>query len=148
MKLYIKASRGNAQVGIWWYTDDCKVIGVSKPTDSAELDGAYIQYSCKENHMTLWRKVMSDNYKDNAEEIIAKGYESLEHGRVIYDCRTCCYEVTCSVSLVHDKEFRNKIIEFFDLSGNQIEFVVLRHYHKEELTGNSALDDFYYNSDM
>lgn len=148
MRVYVKASRGNAQVGIWWYTDDGRVIGVSKPTDSAELDGAYIQYSYKENHMTLWRKVITDNYKDNHEEIISKGYKSLERGRVIYDCRTCCYEVTCSDALFYDKEFRSKILDYFDLRGNQIEFVKLNHYHKESLTGNPALDEFYYNSDM
>lgn len=148
MKRYIKASRGNAQVGIWWYTDAREVWAVSVPTDDGVLDGPYFQYSLRENHMTLWRKVVSENSQSNTKEIISKGYKSFERGRVIYNCRTCCYEVTCSGNLIYDKEFRRDIIDYFDLRGNQVEFIQLNHYHKEELTGNPALDEFYYNSDM
>lgn len=148
MKVYVKASRGNAQIGIWWYTDDKEVWAESCPTDDGELDGPYLQYSSSKNHMTLWSTVVMRNAKNNANSIIVKGYKSLERGRVIYNCRTACYEVTCSESLINDKEFRRSIIDHFDLKGNQIEFVKLNHYHKEELIGNLALDEFYYNSDM
>ena len=148
MKVYVKASRGNAQIGIWWYTDDKEVWAVSCPTDDGELDGPYLQYSSSKNHMNLWRKVVNDNLSGNTDNIISRGYKCFERGRVIYNCRTSCYEVTCSDNLINDKEFRRSIIDHLDLKGNQIEFVKLNHYHKEELTGNPAVDEFYYNSDM
>lgn len=148
MKKYIKASKGNAQIGIWWYTDEGEIWAQSDFTDNGIQYGPYLQYSAKENHMTLWRSTVMRNAKDNANQIIAKGYKSLERGRVIYNCRTACYEVTCSENLVHDKSFRRAIIDYFDLKGNQIEFVALQHYHKMELTGNPSLDEFYYNSDI
>lgn len=40
IKKYVKASRGDAQVGILWYTDESQAIDVSKPTDSGGLDGS------------------------------------------------------------------------------------------------------------
>lgn len=148
MKRYIKASRGNAQIGIWWYTDDGKVWAQSDFTDNGVQDGPYLQYSDHQNHMTLWTSTVKRYAKDNANGIIAKGYKSLERGRVIYNCMTACYEVICSQAMINNKQFRQAIIDYFDLSGNQVEFIVLRHYYKEELTGNPTLDEFYYNSDM
>ncbi|MCM1286664.1 MAG: hypothetical protein NC240_00035 [Clostridium sp.] len=120
----MKTQKGNAQVGIWWYTDDGDIWVVSTSKDDGELDGPYLQYSTKENDMTLWRKLVSDNRKSNLEESVSKDYKTLECGRVVYDCRTCCYEVTCSEKLIYDKEFRMKIIDCFELSGNQVEFML------------------------
>ena len=146
MKRYIKASRGNALVGIWGYTEDGNIWDVSVPTDSGELDGMYIQFSSTKNHMNMWSSVVKDNVKDSAaqKEFISKGYRSLERGRVIYNCATACYEVTCSAEIIKDESFRRKIIECFNLSNNRVEFVVLNHYVKEELTGNPELDRFMY----
>lgn len=135
-------------IGIWWYTDDGEIWAVSVPKGDGVLEGPYLQYSSRENHMTLWRQVVSDNSKSDPKTIIAKGYKTYERGRVIYNCRTSCYEVTCSGKLICDKEFRRNIIDYFKLSGNQVEFIRLNHYHREELVGNPVLDEFYYNSDM
>lgn len=148
MKRYIKASRGNAQIGIWWYTDNGEVWAQSDFTYNGVQDGPYLQYSDHQNHMTLWSNTVMQNASSDANDIIARGYKSFERGRVIYNCMTSCYEVTCSEQMIHDKQFRRAIIDYFDLSGNQVEFIALRHYHKESLTGNPALDEFYYNSDM
>lgn len=134
MKEYRKASRGDAQVGIWWYTDDRKILAVSKLTDDGELNGSYIQYSSTENHMTLWHKVMKDHMPDNYEDIVKKGYQSFERGKVIYDCRTCCYEVTCSENLIYDRAFRREIIDYFNLRGNQVEFVQLNKAIEDALS--------------
>ena len=146
MKKYIKASRDSAFIGIWWYTDSGDIWAVIKPTDDGVLDGQYIQYSDKENHLTLWRKVVSDNVSDPklAHDTISKGYKSLERGRVIYNTAKQCYEVICSDKLVKDTTFRNKIVDYFQLSGNRVEFESLNHYYKYELTGNPALDNFEY----
>lgn len=147
MQRYIKASRGNAQIGIWWYTDDGEIWAESDFTDNGIQDGMYLQYSDKENHMTLWSTVVMRNASEtDANQIICKGYKSLERGRVIYNCATVCYEVTCSKAILNDKKFRQKIIDYFDLKGNQVEFVPLNHYYKDELTGDPNTDEFYYNS--
>lgn len=149
MKRYVKASRGNARIGIWWYTDDGQIWAQSDFTDNGIQDGMYLQYSDKENHATLWASTVKHNApKDQVNKIISKGYKSLERGRVIYNCATACYEVTCSQDLIYNKDFREAIINYFDLRGNQVEFVKLNHYHKEELTGNPALDEFYYNNQL
>lgn len=34
------------------------------------------------------------------------------------------------------------IVDYFNLSENRYKFVLLNHYHKIELTGNPALDEF------
>lgn len=144
MKKYIKASREDACVGIWWYTDSGEVLGLLKPTDEGVLDGVYIQYSDRDNHLTEWRHALEMFIDDPElrENIYRKGYRSLERGRVIYNTRTQIYEVTCSKQLVNDKEFRNKIIEYYSLSNVRVEFVALDHYTKISYTGNSALDSF------
>lgn len=130
MKRYIKASRGGAQVGIWWYTDDGDVWARSVFTDDGVLDGPYIQLDDRENHMILWKTVVNEHMKSDADKIISKGYESLERGRVIYNTRTACYEVTCSRQLFRDLQFRKSIINYFELSGNQVEFIPLNHYYR------------------
>ena len=141
---YLKESRGDGLVGIWWYTGT-DIIGVSKPVDDAEIDGPYVQYSNTENHLTLWRKVINSNFSSTeADNIISKGYKSLERGRVIYDLRTRTYLVTCSNNVVNNIEFRKKIIAYFNLSDDRVDFEPLSHYRKVELTGNWALDNFGY----
>ena len=141
MKKYIKASRGNACIGIWWYTDEGDIWGVMKPTDEGVLDGVFLQYSDTENHSSLWSSVVKDNVSDSSAqaEIISKGYKSLHRGRVIYNTATMCYQVTCGSELVDDVEFRKKIVEYYQLSGNQVEFLAIpTHYHKVDIS-NPAL---------
>lgn len=141
---YLKESRGDGLVGIWWYTGT-DIIGVSKSVDDGEIDGPYVQYSNTENHLTLWRKVISSNFSSiEANNIISKGYKSLERGTVIYDLRTRTYLVTCSNDLINNIEFRKKIIYYFNLNDDRVDFEPLSHYRKVELTSNSALDNFKY----
>lgn len=146
MKRCIKAAdRGDALVGIYWYTDDGKVIGVVQPVDEGEMDGPYLQYSGG-NHMTLWRQVVKDCFlKEIQQEVINKGFKSLYRGRCIYFTMTQTYTVTCSEDLVNDNEFRSKIREFFQLENVRVEFEPLMHYkYKTELTGNPAVDEHYF----
>ena len=145
MKLKFIESHGDGLIGIWWYTPSKNIIGVSKPIDDGVIDNDYIQYSDKDNHLSLWRQVIKDNYTmPVADKIIAKGYKAFERGRVIYNIRTQCYEITCSKELVNDIEFRNKCIKYFNLTNDRKDFTALNHYYKYELTGNPALDNFEY----
>lgn len=148
MKLYVRASRGEALVGIWWYTDNRDIWALSCPVDSGVLDGVYVQYSDNKNHMNMWNSIVKEHVQDEDEQqkILAKGYRSIERGRVIYNTATMSYEVTCSNSLINDKEFRSAIASYFQLEGNRYEFVALNHYGKLELTGNPAVDSFIENN--
>ena len=150
MKLYVKAARGEALIGIWWYPGEGTVWGVSCPTDDGVLSGMYLQYHNTKNHMSLWKQVVEDNVADKKEQsgILSKGFKSVERGRVIYNTATMCYEITCSNEIIEDAEFQKAIVAYYQLSGNRYEFVPLQHYHKLELTGNPALDAFIENNDI
>ena len=143
MKRYVKGSLTSGLVGIWWLYNN-QVIADFETLDSGYNDGNYIQYSATKNHLTEWRRLVSENLSDNAESIIANGYKSLERGRVIYNLRTMAYEVTCSESVYINKEARDTIIDAFELRGCRYDFVKLDHYHIAKLTGNPALDSFEY----
>lgn len=144
--MYLKSSRSNGQIGIWWYTDNKDIWAKLKPTDQGYLDGLYYKYDNTTNHLNAWKQVVTDNVenKEEASKIISKGYKSLERGRVIYNTATQCYKVTCSKELVNDKEFRDKLVDVFNLSGNIVGFIAFSHYNKSELTGNPALGSFEY----
>ncbi|MCM1226184.1 MAG: hypothetical protein NC320_02005 [Clostridium sp.] len=150
MKIYVKtpitASYKGGLISIWWYTDDGEFWDYSTTTDDAEEYSGYLQYSNTENHMTLWRDAVRKHISDPQirKELIAKGYKSIERGRVIFNIRTQSYEIICSENLVNDSKFRKECVEYFNLSGNRYDFEALRHYGKRELTGNSAVDDLYY----
>ena len=153
MKRMIKAadilgSRSGGLVSIWWYTDSGEFWDFSKLTDDGAEQYGFIQYSNTENHMTLWRKAVRDHVDDPEEQqrIIDKGYKSFERGRIVFNVRTQCYEITCSGTLFDDRDFRTACVDYFGLSGNRYEFVKLDHYSKQELTGNPAIDDMYYDS--
>lgn len=148
MTLYIKSSRNEGFVGIWWYTDDRDVIGVMTSVQSGYLDGRYIQYSKDKNHMNLWKKVVYDSFPNDSDEIYRLGYRGLERGRVIYDTMTQCYIITCSEELSKDKQFISDIKNAFDLNGSRCEIEVLNHYKKLPLTGNPAVDDQILNMDI
>ena len=138
-------SHGDGLIGIWWYTLSKEIIGVSKHVDEGVVDNNYIQYDDKDNHSSLWTQVIRNNYKEpNASKIISKGYKAFERGCVIYNILTQCYEITCSSELVNDRQFRHKIVEYFNLKSDRKDFVPLNHYHKYELTGNPTLDDLEY----
>ena len=101
--------------------------------------------STSDNHMNLWRKIVHEHIdSSDAESVIAKGYKSIERGRVVFNIRTQSYEVICSQFLLHDNVFRNKCIDYFGLSGNRYSFDALNHYYRQELTGNPSLDSLYY----
>lgn len=115
MKRIISAAdRGGGLIGIWWYTEDHKIIGLSEPVNDGIFDGRYIQYSSG-NHMTRWRDVVSKYIQYDQESVIVRGHKSLYRGRVIYDTMTCCYVVIYSEDLKNDREFRKEIVEYFQL---------------------------------
>lgn len=144
MKRYIKSSKDDAFVGIWWYTDSGEVIGVMKSLSEAELDGNYYQYSSTENHMTLWKSVCQAYFEDSWEQIYNLGYKGLERGRIIYDTRTQTFVITCSANIANDIQFRKAVIDAFNLTGCRYDFEVLSHYAKLPLTGNPAIDSMNY----
>lgn len=154
MKIQISGSSnvfGGHQTGmvsIWWYTDDGEFWDFSKYMDDADERYGYLQYSNTQNHMTLWRQAVKDHVSDksNQDAIVAKGYKSYERGRIVYNIRTQCFEITCSSTLFQNREFRDSCVDYFGLRGNRYEFVKLDHYSKQELTGNPMLDDFYFDS--
>ncbi|MCR5103557.1 MAG: hypothetical protein K6B68_03770 [Eubacterium sp.] len=111
-------------VGIWWWTDDNQIIGVAKPKSKGVNSDGMIQYSDKENHSTLWRKVLYDNLpKETANIMYEKGYKSLYHGTVCYNTRTACYEISCSKDIVKDADFRVKVVDAHKLADSRYEFV-------------------------
>ena len=83
---------------------------------------------------------------DTAQEMYAALKQaSLDRGRVVYNLRTQCYEVTCGDAVFNDIEKRKLLVDAFELSNCRYEFVNLgTHYHIAELTGNPALDEFEY----
>lgn len=134
-------------VGIWWWTGD-RIIGEKVSKDKGENIDGLIHYSHIENHVTLWKKVLKDNFSDKEyKEQYDKGFKSLYRGRVYYNPRTACYEITCSKCIVDNVDFREKVIKFHNLSNERKEFVILHHYENlRELTGNAAVDADYYES--
>lgn len=143
-RMIMAADRGDGLIGIWWYTDDNQVIGLSEPVDSGKLDGQYIQFSSG-NHMSRWRDVIKDFIPSELQEsVLSKGFKSLYRGRVIYDTLTSCYVITCSEELKNNSQFRKDIVDYFQLSQCNRQFMGLEHYrYKRELTGNPTLDEYY-----
>lgn len=134
-------------VSIWWWTGQ-SIIGVSTPKNNgASIDGL-IHYSDKENHVTLWKKVLMSNYQgDTYKELYNKGFKSIYRGRVYFDPRIASYMITCSKNIINDDNFRKAIIKFCNLENERKEFIPLHHYeYTRELTGNAAVDADYYES--
>lgn len=150
MKRYVETpittSYKEGLISIWWYTDDGEFWDFSTTMNKAVESYGYLQYSIEENHLNLWRKAVNTFVKDISKrnEIIARGYKSLERGRVIFNIRTQAYEIVCSKNLINNAAFRNTCVKYFNLSGNRYDFEALPHYEKQELTGNPELDDMYY----
>ena len=143
MKRYVKGSFTSGYVGIWWIING-RIIGTLRDLDHGYNDGNYIQYDKDQNHLTEWSKIVREQVKNNPDEIIDKGYKSLERGRVIYNLRTCCYEITCSKKVSKDWDSIQAIIEFYELQHCRYDIVSLDHYYVAEITGNPELDRFEY----
>ena len=144
MKKYIRATSTSALIGIWWIKDDT-VIADYRTADTAYNDGSFLNYDYKKNHETEWRRLVKEYFPEEAEEIISKGYRSLDRGRVLYNLRTQCYEVTCGPEVYNDPEARKLLVDAFELEGCRYDFINLgQHYHRAPLTGNHALDEFEY----
>lgn len=137
-----------SSIGIWWYTDNGEVWAVSAPVDEGITNGMYIQYSETQNHSTLWSLMVKEHIKDikSQQDIIAKGFKSIERGRVIYNTATMVYEIICSQNIIYNNAFRQNIVEYFHLTESRYEFVQLNHYYKIKLTGNPAIDELIENS--
>ena len=143
MKRYIKASLTSGLVGIQWLYNT--VIADTKSLDSGYNDGNFINYDQFKNHATEWRLLVNQYFPEEANDIIRKGYKSIDRGRVIYNLRTQCYEVTCGQDVFDDLNKRKLIIKTFDLNNCRYDFINLgTHYHIAELTGNPALDAMKY----
>ena len=113
--------------------------------DDGYNDGNFIHYDDYKNHSTEWRRLIHDYFPEESSDIIRKGYKSLDRGRVVYNLRTQCYEVTCGDSVFNDIEKRKLIVDEFDLANCRYDFINLgTHYHTAELTGDPALDAFEY----
>lgn len=144
MKRYIRSSSTSGFVGIWWILND-EVIADMKSVDNGYNDGYFIHYDEDKNHQTEWRKLIIESLsEEEAENLIKKGYKSIERGRVVYNIRTRCYEVICSGEVAKQPDLLKKVVEAFELTGCRYDFVVDHHYHLAELTGNPALDAFEY----
>lgn len=144
MKRYVKASSTSGFVGIWWIYDDI-VLADMKPLDEGYNDGYLIHYDDTKNHSTEWRKVVHESFPESeAETIIKKGYKSIERGRVVYNIRTMCYEITCSEAISTQIDKLKLVVDTFNLNNCRYDFLVEHHYHIAEITGNPALDAFEY----
>lgn len=143
MKLWIfSSSKSSPMIGVWWWTGE-KIIGTKTDIKHGVLQGANIQYSDIENHMTLWSKLFKNTSDYN------RGYKSIERGRVYYDTQTCCYYVICGERIIHDPKFRKAVLDFYNLNDQNVRFNALAHYaYTRELTGNDAVDTDYYTSDF
>ena len=121
MKRYVKSSSTSGLIGIWWIRDN-QVVADYKTVDQGYNDGSFINYDEKKNHLTEWSRLIKEYFPEEADQIIQKGYKSLERGRVIYNLRTQCYEVFCSHEVFSDLEKRKLIIDAFDLRGCRVDF--------------------------
>ncbi len=124
-KLQIRViSNHEPHVGIWWWTEDGRIIGFRKPkSKGANIDGV-IHYSSKDNHNTLWKKALFANLLENEVAVWnEKGVESLHRGEVYYDARTMCYEITCCSKIINNEDFRKKVVSVYKLEGARYEFV-------------------------
>lgn len=146
MKRLVTASITDGLVGIWWYTPLNKFWSFKKDIDTGYNDGNYIQYDKEDNHLSLWKSAVNNNLDDTKliDSVYAKGYKSFERGRVIYNIRTHCYEILCSSIMYRNSEFRNAILDEFNLRHCRYDFIPMQHYQKVKLTGNPELDKFYY----
>ena len=145
MKKYTRASLTSGLVGIWWYTDDGILFGVSTTLDSGYDDGNYIQYSDTKNHLNLFKQCLYDSFDSNtASQLYRLGYKGIERGRVIHNLKTQSYEITCSRNLLYNLEFRQAILNNYELVDCRYDFIQLNHYSKLPLTGNPAIDKFNY----
>lgn len=140
----LNESRRDGCVGFWWYTNNKQIIGTISTLDQAELDGIYYQYSRDKNHISVWREVVENQVKnrEEKEKLLKEGYKSIERGRVAYDIRSGSYTVFCSDSLINDKEFRNKVKNFYNLNQDMVDFEILKHYYVWKPTGNPVIDNF------
>lgn len=145
MKRYVKASTTSGLVGIWWIYKD-SVIADLRTIDDGYNDGNFIQYDQTKNHATEWVRLVNTLLPESeAKELVGQGYKSIDRGRVIYNLRTQCYEVTCGDEVYNNIEKRKMIINAFELTNCRADFINLStHYHIAPLTGNAALDSFEY----
>lgn len=149
MKRYIISSGSQLFVGIWWYTDEGRVIGAMCDVKDGYLDGRFVQYSQFKNHMNLWKYVVYHDFdNESADKIYELGYRGLERGRVIYDTMTQVFIITCSEAIASNKEALSDIKDAFSLSDNRCEIEVLNHYKKLPLTGNPSVDEQILNMDI
>lgn len=142
----LNTSRADSSLGIWWWTGT-EIIGTKIDTEDALADNYFIQPVTEEdpqqNHYTLWDSIKQT--ATNQAEVDGKGYKDVERGRVIYNLRTMCFEVTCSPELCHDDKFRRAVVNFYNLQVGSTDFVAEGHYHVYNPDGNPAIEAMYDN---
>lgn len=145
MERNVEGNKDDASVGIWWYIENSnRIIGYSKPLVSGYLDIMYVQYDSISNHLNMWKQCVAD-FLNNDQSVYNKGYKSLYRGRVLYSPMTMSFIITCSDDLRKNADFRNAVLDFFNLRECRYDFRPLEHYrYKSELTGNPAVDSQYY----
>ena len=142
----LNTSRADSYVGIWWWTGT-EIIGTKVDTEDALADNYFIQPVTEDNpnqnHFNLWESIKET--ATNQEEVQNKGYKDIERGRVLYNMRTMCFEVTCSPELVNDDKFRRAVVNFYNLQVGSTDFVSEGHYHVYDPNGNPAIEEMYSN---
>lgn len=123
----LNEGKRNGLVGFWWYTPSKNIIGTFATLEGAKRDGDYYQYSNNLNHLSVWKDVVATQVNDENErnKMLRYGYRGTDRGRVVYDTRTGSYEVTCSMKLARDSEFREKVINAYNLKNEKIYFFIL-----------------------
>lgn len=120
-KLYVKDGITSGFVGVWWMTNDYKIFGFKRNLDEGYANTGYIRYDQCKNHIFLWKDICKTN-----PELSDTEYKGLERGRVIFNTRTCSYEVMCSEAVHKNLEVRRALIKFFELSNCSIDFCALK----------------------
>ena len=107
MDNHVKFSLTCGLVGIWWITEDNKVIADSLTLDEAFNDHSYIR----------------NGFSEDTEDLRLQ-HEGLEMGEVIFNLRTRAYEITCSKELIQDIEKLRAIVDAFNLRDCRYDFYV------------------------
>lgn len=106
-------------VAVWWYTKEGKIWDFRKSKQDGELyQNRYMIYSVKENHNSLWERIVNRYVSDPAgrEELLEKGYDYYKRGYVVYNTMTAACEIWCYDSnLCSSFEFRKMITKHFNL---------------------------------
>lgn len=125
-------------VAVWWYTETGEVWDFRKCKQDGDIYlNRYVRYSDKENHQTLWERIIAQHEFDSARhtELLEKGYDYYERGYVIYNTMTMACEIWCIGSnLCSSSKFRKTITQHFGLTYERTDF-----YRIEEMNDENCM---------